>query len=93
MPGRRYPYDCDEFKKDHQYNIFITNLQTGERVQEATIFDLGYGWHQFEGGLKAGVVYKINIYDFGMTTDHDFTVTLYAEDREVPFNNSKRISS
>ena len=93
LPSRRYPYNCDQFQGDHQYNIFITDLYTGERIQEATIFELGYGWHQFTGGLKANVVYKITIYDFGMTTDHDFTVTLYTEDRQVPFHNTKRIST
>jgi len=83
MAQRRYPGNCDDIQSKHDYNIFVTDFSKGIRLQEGTFNDIGYGYYQFLGGMKAGVEYKIVIHDFENTNNHDFTVTLYTEKAPV----------
>lgn len=88
IAGRRYPANCSDIRKKHDYNIFVTDYGDRIRYQEGTFNDLGYGYYRFKDGIKAGVEYKISIYDFANTKDHDFTVTIYTEKSQVEFYNA-----
>jgi hypothetical protein len=50
--------------------------------------NIGYGISEFKGGMKAGVLYKIMIYDFAGDKNHDFTVTLYSDMSEVKLTDA-----
>jgi hypothetical protein len=76
-------------KHKHDYNIFVTDFSKGIRMQEGTFNDIGYGYYQFRGGMKAGVEYKIAVHDFENSKDHDFTITIYTEKTPVQFTDSR----
>lgn len=50
--------------------------------------NVGYGISEVRGGMKAGVEYKIMIYDFAGDKGHDFTVTVYSEISEVHLSDT-----
>lgn len=55
MPSRRFPHGCEDIRHKHDYNIFVTDYGRNIRLQEGTYQDLGYGWFDFHGGIKANV--------------------------------------
>jgi len=88
---RRHPQVGCEGKEENatqSYNVFLTNTSTGERRQEAAYNDIGYVYHRFEGGIKAGHTWKLMVYDFnyGQAQEQDFTVTLHAAQEQINFN-------
>lgn len=89
MAARRYPQNCGDVRHKHDYNIFVTDFSKGIRLQEGTFNDIGYGYYEFKGGMKAGVEYKIMVHDFENTSNHDFTVTVYSEKSQVQFTDSR----
>ena len=87
---RRYPLaGCtgQENNATQSYNVFLTNKRTGRRYQEAAFSGVGQVFFRFEGGVKAGETWNIMVYDFnyGQSWHQDFTVTLYAAERQINF--------
>ena len=79
---RQYPPKCGN-GKNHDLNIFITDMGTREREQDSMFKSLGYGYYKWKNGLKAGTEYYITFYDWSGARKQDLTVTLYTSNSRV----------
>jgi len=51
--------------------------------QSGIYSDLGYGYYRWPDGIKAGIKYTIEIYDFNGSNAQEFTATMYAQNAIV----------
>jgi len=69
-------------------NIFVK--EGWNTVAQVPVFnDIGYGYHRWAGGIKAGIKYTIEIYDFGGRQAQDFTVTMYSGRSKTTLSNAR----
>lgn len=85
---RQYPPGCTRpFVDKVNLNLFVKQGSTTVG-QEGIFGDIGYGYFRWPDGIKAGIKYTIEIYDFAGRNAQDFTVTMYASTKKVTLDNA-----